>query len=244
MVCPGCQVSPAGPTNMSYILEALKKADQTRTVGEIPGLESTHWGERRSRSPRKFRWLWAVAALLVGNGILLAVLLDRDDVDEAGVAVEGAGYIDRLPDSLAVKPMPRTEKKNPGVQQTAPRPKVARPAQAPVASQVTPGIPRPVFAPVVPAAAPVTAPPAPQPVQAARSGVPSWDDLSLEFRSGFTLPHIDVHVYSETPARRFILVDLDKYREGDTLASGAVIEKILPEGVQLYYQGTKFIVER
>jgi general secretion pathway protein B len=171
-------------------------------------------------------------------------LLDRDGIDETGDAVDGAGNTDAHPDTLAVKPVPRAETRNTGVQQVAPRPKVVRPVQAPVASQVMPGITRPAPAPVVPGAPPVVVPPAPQSVQATPSGVPSWDDLSLEFRSGFTLPRIDVHVYAENPARRFILVDLEKYREGDTLASGAVVEKILPEGVQLYYQGTKFIVER
>ena len=58
------------------------------------------------------------------------------------------------------------------------------------------------------------------------SGVPYWDDLSLEFRSGLVLPHIDVHVYDDDPARRFILVDLQKYREGEVLDNGAVIEII------------------
>jgi len=229
---------------MSYILEALKKADQTRTVGEIPGLESAHWGERRSRSSHKYRWLWVVIVLLVVNGILIAVLLDRDGMDETGVAVDGEGHTDAHPGALAVKPVPRSETKYPGVQQVAPRPKVARPVQAPAASPVTPGIARPAPVPVTPGAPPAVVPPAPQPVPAAPSGVPTWDDLSLEFRSGFTLPRIDVHVYADNPARRFILVDLEKYREGDTLASGAVVEKISPEGVQLYYQGTKFLVER
>ena len=77
-----------------------------------------------------------------------------------------------------------------------------------------------------------------------QQGVQLWSDLPLEFRSSFSLPHIDVHVYAEQPARRFILVDLQKYREGDTLNSGAVIEEILPHGLQLYYQGTRFEIEK
>jgi len=86
---------------------------------------------------------------------------------------------------------------------------------------------------------------APQPAARPRQqGVQLWSDLSLEFRSSFPLPHIDVHVYADKPARRFILVELQKYREGDTLESGAVIEKILPHGLQLYYQGTRFEVEK
>ncbi|MGB5718287.1 MAG: general secretion pathway protein GspB, partial [Gammaproteobacteria bacterium] len=86
-------------------------------------------------------------------------------------------------------------------------------------------------------AVPATAP-------AASSGVPYWDDLPLEFRSGLTLPHIDVHVYDDDPARRFILVDLQKYREDETLESGAVVEAINEDNIQFYYQGTRFLMER
>ena len=74
--------------------------------------------------------------------------------------------------------------------------------------------------------------------------MPYWDDLPLEFRSGFVLPHIDVHVYDDDPARRFILVDLQKYREDETLESGAVVEAINEDSIQLNYQGTRFLMER
>ena len=56
------------------------------------------------------------------------------------------------------------------------------------------------------------------------------------------MPPIDVHVYSEDPGRRFILMELQKYREGETLGNGAVLEEILPESIQLYYQGRRFRV--
>jgi len=73
---------------------------------------------------------------------------------------------------------------------------------------------------------------------------PEWRELSLDFRSGITLPRIDVHVHAEDPARRFIMADLKKYREGDTLANGALLEKIHPGSIQLNYRGTRFRVER
>ena len=76
------------------------------------------------------------------------------------------------------------------------------------------------------------------------SGLPEWSELPLEFRGSFALPHIDVHVFAEEPARRFVLIDLKKYREGDTLASGALLEKISPGSIQLFYKGTRFRVDR
>jgi hypothetical protein len=40
------------------------------------------------------------------------------------------------------------------------------------------------------------------------------------------------------------MVDLQKYREGDTLESGAVLEEIQPGSIQLYYEGTRFRMEK
>ena len=90
---------------MSYILDALKKADQERTLGEVPDLEVAHWGERRQK--RSYRWVWVVGALLLFNGVLLFMLIGRDEPIEP--------VVDRLPEmaeSPAVKPVvpvPRTE---------------------------------------------------------------------------------------------------------------------------------------
>lgn len=61
---------------MSYILEALKKADRERNLGDVPDLEAAHWGVRKPS--RANRWPWVVAALLLFNAALLLYLLGRD----------------------------------------------------------------------------------------------------------------------------------------------------------------------
>jgi general secretion pathway protein B len=232
---------------MSYILDALKKADQERTLGDVPDLEAAHWGERRRQ--RSYRWVWVLGALLLINGALLVMLLGHDDT-----VLSGSDGLPAQPETMPVTPVPREHA------ETSPPQEIARPRepvyvpqvpakrsttnvwQAPatpaetVVNQPQPAAttPAPVFVP----------PPAPAPVPAKASGVPWWNDLSLEFRSGFTLPHIDVHVYSDDPGRRFILVDLQKFREGETLDNGAVLEEILPDSIQLFYQGTRFRMEK
>ncbi len=82
------------------------------------------------------------------------------------------------------------------------------------------------------------------PVQHSEPEIPELNELSLEFRSSFDPPRMDVHVYDDDPSRRFILVDLKRFVEGDTLDSGAKLEKIQPESIQLYYQGTRFLYDR
>ena len=221
---------------MSYILEALKKADHERTLGDVPDLETAHWGERRRQ--RSYRWVWGIVALLVVNGALLAVLLGRNDDAAVLPQASGPGVAEQLPqrvvpraDSAAVQPSRNI---------TRPREPVYVPpvvqSRAPVVQQApaAPAYVRQPVASAAPAAAPV----------ASRGGVPYWDDLPLEFRSSLVLPHIDVHVYDDDPARRFILVDLQKYREDEMLESGAVVEAIHEDSIQLNYEGTRFLMER
>jgi general secretion pathway protein B len=257
---------------MSYILEALKKADQERVVGKVPDLDSMHDPAARP-ARRKFRWIWILGALLVVNGILVAALMLGNDATKDGpehAATDRVTAMETRP-PVATPAIPLSRKippRQPAVRSTVrpyvpPAPSRPAPDAEPattVRPPVTPKVAGTVTRAVEPleAEAPVSESPAPVPATLSRQsapavrapasppaksagGLPYWDDLSLEFRSGFTAPRIDVHVYDTDPQRRFILVDLKKYREGDRLASGAQLEKITPEGVQLSFQGKQFI---
>jgi len=219
---------------MSYILDALKKADQERTLGEVPDLEVAHWGERRAE--RSYRWVWGIIALLVINGVLLAVLLGRDPAGEAEP-------VSTQPDTavpLQVEPQARARIRA----LENPRLPVMPPAELPVSTPqaaVQPAVPE--SRPPVTMAAPASVA-APVPSRAGDSDVLLWEDLPLEFRSRFVLPHLDVHVYADDPQRRFIMVNLQKYREGDTLENGARLEEIQPASIQLYFEGTRFRMEK
>jgi general secretion pathway protein B len=240
---------------MSYILEALKKADRERAAGHVPDLETVH---RHDLAPRKsHRWLWLLAALFVSNGILVALLATRHDAGHGGkrgvpgattgkratvppepvrsqVPVEYPPPAHRPPAKTAeVAPPPPAS--SPVV--VAPRPApVRRPETSQGATAATPARSEPA-----PSAAAASPPSAPAPATAPDSGrIPEWDELSLDFRSRLSMPRMDVHVYDPDPQRRFVLIDLQKFREGDRLPNGAVLEKILPDGIELSYQGTRF----
>ena len=240
---------------MSYILEALRKADQERSAGSVPDLEAVH----ETSTPRSgsSRWVWVLAVILAVNALVLAVLL-YDRGDEPAPVVEGS----QTPEKKALRepppPPPAVVLSRPATR--APPPAVTANKPAPVAAPapVPKPVPKPAAAPVAPppvaSAPPVAAPPvpkvqppaAPQPAAPPEtdSGVPYLEDMSLEFRGSFDMPRLDVHVYDSDPQRRFLLADLKKYREGDTLANGAVIEEILSEGVRMFYRGTRFIYRK
>jgi general secretion pathway protein B len=96
-----------------------------------------------------------------------------------------------------------------------------------------------VYAPVPEASDLPYSPSAAQPPRAAPAeSLPTADEVSA--RGGLAPLHLDLHVYDNQPARRFIFVNSHKYREGDTLQEGPVIEKITPDGAVLSYQGSRF----
>ena len=265
---------------MSYILEALRKADQERSAGSVPDLEAVH--ESSGGEGGSYRWIWILGIILAVNGLLLAVLLLRSGHDETTPVVEAdtpppqktvaseppvpppavvlSRPAPRAPPPAVTVKKPRPVAAPPSVQVHAPsaaRPvtPLARQAEVsvpPVSRSGSPDVSRPAASqPVTPAVPPQPAPQAsrrisPQPAASAEtdSGVPYWSDMSLEFRSGLTMPRLDVHVYDSNPQRRFLLVELKKYREGDTLTNGAVVEEILSDGVRLFYRGARFIYRK
>ena len=57
---------------MSYILEALKKSEQQREIGRVPGITSVHENTAKSVTGK---WLWLIAGILLLNAGLLVFLL-------------------------------------------------------------------------------------------------------------------------------------------------------------------------
>jgi len=73
--------------------------------------------------------------------------------------------------------------------------------------------------------------------------LPVWPQVSTHiFQKLRGNLRLDVHVYSERPRDRFVLINLQKYREGERLQEGPVVDEITAEGVVLSLQGEKFLV--
>ncbi|MGW8309840.1 MAG: hypothetical protein ACWGNB_02135, partial [Thiogranum sp.] len=78
---------------MSYILDALRKAEQERQLGEVPGIASQH---ERAGVIAGGRWTWVLLAVLIVNAVLLAYALWPH------TASESLGANDSLPDAPVV----------------------------------------------------------------------------------------------------------------------------------------------
>jgi general secretion pathway protein B len=102
-----------------------------------------------------------------------------------------------------------------------------------------------VYAPIPEAGdAPYSEPAAEPAVRAAPAAAPARDALpgADELTARGTLPalHLDLHVYAAQPPQRFIFVNSRKYREGETLAEGPVVEQITADGAVLNFRGSRF----
>jgi len=89
-------------------------------------------------------------------------------------------------------------------------------------------------------------PPAPpvvhsEPYAPATDGrVPLLAELSDSYRSQIPALHVDVHVYDSRPARRFVMINRNKYREGQRTDDGPMVEQITHEGIVMRHQGRRF----
>ncbi len=90
----------------------------------------------------------------------------------------------------------------------------------------------------LPYSPPPPAPPAVQRSAPPAAAMPNADEVAA--RGGVAALHLDLHVFATQPQQRFIFVNSRKYREGDTLAEGPVVEQITPDGAVLNFQGSRF----
>lgn len=244
---------------MSYILEALRKAERERNLGQVPTLE----GLPDAPQPRRRRlWPWMLAAALAANVVIVVLVYTFPRQDRIAT-------VERVP--LAAKPAmaaPIEPQNPPTVEVVEPSVEEAPPVMAQKTLGAASGqqaVPADSYAddevpaqkqsvqepPAQEAAVPAnadTAPAEPAVASAAESGrfsgeeetPPLLRDMPSEFKRSLPEMKIDAHFYSETPARRFVMINLHKYREGERLAEGPLLERIQADGLLLSYQGQRF----
>lgn len=84
------------------------------------------------------------------------------------------------------------------------------------------------------------APPRP----ASKAIIPTIDQLRLDGSLQLAELHLDIHVYSEDPAGRFVFINMVKHREKSRIAEGPIVNEITLDGVILRYQGRDFLLPR
>ena len=208
---------------MSFILDALRKSETERQKQSAPGLAD---GRYPVRSSGRNVWVPVLIAVTAANLILLGYLLwTRDATAPAPAAVP----VPRSPPPVIAAPTPASP---------------ARPAaaeRAPAAGAVAPPADPPARVAVV---HPKESATAPEPKPSAPAALPTIQQLTTTGMLSLPPLHLDIHVYSEDPAQRFVFINMKKYREGEELREGPRVVEITPDGAVLDHRGDRFLLGR
>jgi general secretion pathway protein B len=231
---------------MSFILDALKKSESDRQRQSGPALFEVKVAPRRTRLPL---WALALALLLAVNLVILAWMLLRHPAARAEASLDAA----TLHPAPAPTALPATTPSAslPAVAATPGAAVTALPASAPLSA------PAPLAAApnnsaaeqnpedLAPATEPAAAPALSTHVRRGTAdGVPLYQDWAAT--SGASIPalRLDLHVYAARPEERFVMINMHKLREGDSLPEGVHVDSITPEGAVLSYSGARFLLPR
>jgi len=230
---------------MSYILDALRRADAERERGSVPGLHAqpAMLGEADSEADRPAR---RVGWLGGGLGLVLLALLGwwfvgHDAPRPAAEPMAAAPTpvfappvtappVMAAPAPLAVPPLAVAPAAVPAPAAEAPRkppPKVA----VATAAKPLPAASKPTTRAAL---SPPSAPAATEVRVYALSELP--DDIRRE------LPTLAVGgaMYSQNPANRLLIVNGQTFHEGDKLAPGLALEQIRLKSAVLEYKGYRY----
>jgi general secretion pathway protein B len=238
---------------MSFILDALKKSESDRQRQSGPALFEVKVAPPRTGLPP---WAIAVAGLLVVNLAIVMWMLWRHpatrppDTSAAAAALPGVGQ----PQAAgATTPAPAP----PSVSLPAPAPpsvSLPAPAAQPPAAAPSPALlPNPGAAngagdnpdDYVPAADPAASPLLGNRVRHGTvDGVPLYQDAAASPGTRIPQLRLDLHVFALRPQDRFVMINMHKLREGDSLPEGVRVDSITPEGAVLSYSGSRFLLTR
>lgn len=196
---------------MSYILDALRRAQAERERGQVPGLDAQPAGYAPAahalRGVPMARAASAFGLALLAIAALVAWWWPR----QLPVAVPAAASAPAQPRRAAEAPAPVVP---------APLPQVV--------SAPAPPLPPPVAA-IARAAAPAV------PQAPARAPTPA--DLAPDQRRELPALAVGGSVWSDNAAARFVVINGQVVREGESAAPGVIVERIAPKAALLRWRG-------
>lgn len=227
---------------MSYILDALRKADAQRERDPARGIHAQPLPPAPSAAARPQWPIWlTTAGVVVCAGVLLLVEW-REPASTASTAptAPAVAQVPVAPVPVAPQVAEAIEPAAPPMPAAAPPPPaaVAAPVPAAPAAPAAPA-PRAVVAPA-PAAPPPAAPPAP--AAAATDRVLALAELPPDVQRDLPKLAITGGVHSDNAAQRMLIVGGQVMGEGSEVAPGVVLELIRPKSAVLRFRGLRFSV--
>ncbi len=239
---------------MSYILDALRKAERERGIAQVPTLMTVH--DAGSAKTRKGFPLVAAACVLCAAALVWVALAvfrpsdvppdrSRNDLSEA-IKEKQAVQETPTPDPASTAPAGSTERQDAGDLRNSDIWLNTPPAEAP--TQEVPSD-KPALRAKRPAASRETRPPGEAVLQqpAESKKVPSLNPAGtaapedspppgITLREAIAQMKISILVYDETKSERMVFINNRKYQEGDYIDGRYLVENITLEGAVLSYK--------
>jgi general secretion pathway protein B len=252
---------------MSFILDALKKSESDRQRKNGPALFEVKVAPPRTRLPL---WAVAIAGLLVVNlAIVMWMVLRhpaRAAAEEALASAATATAVSAHPATAAAPaaapaPAPTTAlapsvvaaPAPAGAAPTAPAAPLTTATRDSAAAAGAASVERPGATSAAEESNPDDYAPAQEhPAQSlgnhvkrgTAEGVPLYQDAAGTPGTQIPQLRLDLHVFAERPQDRFVMINMHKLREGETLPEGVHVDSITPDGAILSYRGTRFLLPR
>lgn len=240
---------------MSFILDALKKSESDRQRQTGPSLFEVKVAPPRRALPL---WALAIAGLLGINAVVVSWMLLRRPAAQQPAAVNAPAAAAPARATVAATASPPTP-----VEAGS-----ASPAVSPVkATEAVPGGGAPGLdavssgrsatsaghtdrsaAPSAGGGNPGDYAPAVEPAggsgasEGAADGLPLYQQIVTS--DGLPPLHLDLHVFAARRQDRFVMINMHRLGEGDSLPSGVQVDAIRPDGVVLSYHGSRFLLPR
>ncbi|HET7793673.1 MAG TPA: general secretion pathway protein GspB [Rhizobacter sp.] len=220
---------------MSYILDALRRADSERERGAVPSLHAkpvppaqADGDDDEEDTRRSNPLLWAV----IGLSLVLVAVLSWQFLGSSGAATEVPVPVAALPPAPPPIPAPPAPRQTPPPAQSL---VLQAPPEAP-AAQAKPE-PKPAAAvSTKPAAAKASAPAADE------RPVATFNELPDNIRRELPQLVIGGAMYSQTPANRMLILNGQVFHEGDKVAGELVLEQIRLKSAVLAYKGYRYSI--
>jgi general secretion pathway protein B len=231
---------------MSFILDALKKSESDHQRQGGPALFEVKVAPPRGMLPP---WAIALAVLLAANlGVVLWLLLRHGAPATDAPAMAGAtpriapGTATTAPSAAAPGAAPSAG--------TTPMPAPPAVAAEPALTASERAAPPPAAA--EPTANPDDYAPAAEPPargtghvqQGTEEGVPLYQQIAAAPDKQLPQLRLDLHAYADQPADRWVMVNMHKLKEGDSLPEGVTVVRITPDGAVLSWHGQQFLLTR
>ena len=244
---------------MSFILNALRKSEQERASSYIDTLEGKI--QLKQETPSKNKPGWLIILVLMNLALLAFLLWNFTQQEEKATDIK--------PVTVAEQPItPRQIKQKKTVEVQTPKldsiPQVTiaqqiknhQKQQKEVHQQQASLKPNPIIPPVK---AKRTTPLAPQKsttdqlekpkkpklmVSNKKSEPVYLSDMPYEFSLSVPYININVFVYTEQPEDRFIMIDMQKYQEGQHINKDMKLHEIRPDSIVVEFKDEVFQIPR